>query len=91
MLQHVSVTLGDMLELFLDVTGRRREVPMASPKGSVASSDINITATIDILLVLLIIFMAIAPVAPSGLKALLPRKSKDRENSGRNDRIADFA
>jgi biopolymer transport protein ExbD len=40
---------------------------MASPKGSVASSDINITATIDILLVLLIIFMAIAPVAPSGL------------------------
>jgi hypothetical protein len=27
MLQHVSGSLGDMLEVFLDVTGRRREVP----------------------------------------------------------------
>ena len=36
--------------------------------------DINITATIDILLVLLIIFMAIAPVAPSGLDSAVAAK-----------------
>jgi biopolymer transport protein TolR len=37
--------------------------------------EINVTPMIDILLVLLIIFMVIAPIAPHGLAADLPRRS----------------
>ena len=37
------------------------------------TSNINMTPMIDILLVLLIIFMAISPVHPKGLEALAPQ------------------
>jgi biopolymer transport protein ExbD len=37
--------------------------------------DINVTPLIDVLLVLLIIFMVIAPVMPRGLAAVLPQRS----------------
>ena len=38
-------------------------------------SDINVTPLIDVLLVMLIIFMVIAPVTPKGLNALVPQPS----------------
>jgi len=49
------------------------------------NSDINVTPMIDILLVLLITFMAITPVSPKGLNALVPQPPKNPQQQSNDD------
>jgi len=55
---------------------------MAASKGP-HKADINITPMIDVLLVLIIIFMVITPLAPVGLDTMLPEPARQRQDTPR--------
>ena len=49
--------------------------------GSAAKCDMNVTPMIDVLLVLLIIFMVIAPITPKGLEAMVPQPAPPNQKN----------
>jgi biopolymer transport protein TolR len=49
------------------------------PEGTEAKSDINITPLIDVMLVLLIIFMVVTPLAQKGLDIALPQANTQQQ------------
>ena len=50
---------------------------MTVGSGSRQKAEINMTPMIDVLLVLIIIFMVITPLAPRGLDAAIPQQATD--------------
>src|SRR5579859_520618 len=61
---------------------------MGIATGARSKAEINMTPMIDLLLVLIIIFMVITPLTPSGLRTLVPQRPEASRPESSSDIVA---